>query len=60
MRRESESDTEREFLQAKETEAVEAAALVAALGLSDADYIHQHLIPAALPKEKHVKPKVTI
>lgn len=59
MRRESESDTEREFLKAKETEAVEAASLVAALGMSDAGYIHEHLMPASLPQIKRVKPKVS-
>ncbi|KAK9803331.1 hypothetical protein WJX73_003980 [Symbiochloris irregularis] len=60
VRRESESDTEREFLQAKESEAVQAASLVAALGLSDAGYIHEHLMPASLPQEKRVKPVVIL
>lgn len=59
VRRESESDAEREFLKAKETEAVAAASLVAALGLSDAAYIDEHLMPASLPQEKRVKPKAS-
>ena len=58
MRRVSESEEEREFLRRKEAEAVAAASLVAALGLSDADYIYRHLMPATVPLDKRIKPEV--
>ena len=47
VKRVSETEEEREFLKEKEKEAVAAAALVAALGRSDADYIYEHLMPSS-------------
>ena len=57
VKRTSETEEEREFLHKKETEAVAAAALVAALGRSDAEYIHDHLMPGTTLR---VRPQASV
>lgn len=57
VKRQSESEEEREFLRQKEAESVAVAALTAALGKSDAGYIYEHLMPD-VPRSARTFPRV--